>query len=156
MERHSMWCCRSIFKSMKGEREAGSHGRGFLNRGENVFPRCDANAPASVSDSESSSSSSSLEQLDSSFLPSSSSSTFSGSRASIRGALFSGSRRTVSLLEHTRTHRLGSVTHLRDSVNTSSSMNNISFIWLFWPFPNYDQNQTTCYIWFKQVVCLWL
>ncbi|TNN56259.1 hypothetical protein EYF80_033552 [Liparis tanakae] len=36
--------------------------------------------PASVSDSESSSSSSSLEQLDSSFLPSSPSSTFSGSK----------------------------------------------------------------------------
>lgn len=54
--------------------------------------------PASVSDSESSSSSSSLEQLDSSFFPSSSSSTFSGSKVSMRGALFSGSSSSVSLL----------------------------------------------------------
>lgn len=55
--------------------------------------------PASVSDSESSSSSSSLEQLDSSFFPSSSSSTFSGSKVSMRGVLFSGSRSSVSLLK---------------------------------------------------------
>lgn len=62
---------------------------------------CIKQLPASFSDSESSSSSSSLEQLDSSFFPSpSSSSTFSGSRVSILGAVFSGSSRTVSLLKH--------------------------------------------------------
>lgn len=65
-------------------------------------------APASVSDSESSSSSSSLEQLDSSFFPSSSSSTFSGSKVSMRGALFSGSSSSVSLLsDKIRLRQLG-------------------------------------------------
>lgn len=62
------------------------------------WPTRVAFTPASVSDSESSSSSSSLEQLDSSFFPSSSSSTFSGSKVSMRGALFSGSSSSVSLL----------------------------------------------------------
>lgn len=56
------------------------------------------NIPVSASDSESSSSSSSLEQLDSSFFPSSSSSAFSCSRDSILDAFFSCSIISVSLL----------------------------------------------------------
>lgn len=111
--------------------------------------------PVSASDSESSSSSSSLEQLDSSFFPSSSSSTFSCSRDSIRDAFFSGSIISVSLLWKENSFQM--IKNTKDQKTSIFLRSTKSDKYVYGPHANSFITITKQYFtYFLKVFCDWL